>query len=168
MEHWSTSTLPSPRPRSLPGCGLMVLPTSCGDGLYAVRLRDDTVLWHASELAGAATLDPYELHSTANVTATDEHVFYAYTRRLADAQVLVVGALKAETGRLLWQWRGSELPVPITGGASLVAVLGHLYVTAHEGMYAFAGNDGHLLWQHHPGYERRWAPVVIRTERAAG
>jgi hypothetical protein len=35
-------------------------------------------------------------------------------------------------------------------------------------MFAFDGDDGHLLWQHHPGYERRWAPVVIRTESAAG
>jgi len=57
----------------------------------------------------------------------------------------------------------------MAGGASLAAALGHLYLTAHEGMFAFDGDDGHLLWQLHPGYnERLWAPLVIRTESVAG
>jgi outer membrane protein assembly factor BamB len=138
-------------------------------GLHAVRLRDDNVLWHSATLVDAATQEPYGLHSMANVEATGEYVFYAYRHRLADAHMLVVGALEAATGRALWQWRGPELPLPMIGGASLTAALGQLYLISHEGMFAFNGNDGHLLWQHHPGYnERRWAPVVIRTESAAG
>ena len=64
--------------------------------------------------------------------------------------MLVLGALQAET--MFWQWRSSELPFPIEHSEKLVAALGNLYLIAHQEMFAFDGDDGHLLWQHHPGY----------------
>src|SRR5258706_5258206 len=138
-------------------------------GLHAVRLRDNKDLWHSAALVGAATQEPYGLPGMAQVNATGQHVYYAYRHGLAKAHVLVVGALEAETGRPLWQWRGPEVPFPMAGGASLAAALGHLYLSAHEGTFAFDGDDGHLLWQLHPGYNDRLSgPCVISADTAAG
>jgi len=85
-------------------------------GLHAVRLRDNKDLWHSAALVGAATQEPYGLPGMAQVKATGQHVFYAYRHRLAEAGVLVVGALEAETGRPLWQWRGPDPHSAVSAG----------------------------------------------------
>lgn len=133
--------------------------------ICAIRTDDGSELWRgervAEERGGEGTPTPGEV-----MGAIEGHrVYYAGIRRQAESWTLRVGALDADSGTALWRWDGPELPLPTRGGASVTAALGNVYVNSGDGVFAFRGEDGRLLWHTAAGFSHITGPHVVARKR---
>jgi outer membrane protein assembly factor BamB len=81
------------------------------------------------------------------VATGEQTVFYGYEVLIPPVHYPVVGALDASSGARLWDWRGPERPIPMSGAPSLQAAQGKVYVITAAGIFALNGADGRLVWQ---------------------
>jgi outer membrane protein assembly factor BamB len=134
--------------------------------LCAVRLHDGEELWRTDpfpDVSDEAIASPF---STVQVAATQQSLFYAYEHCQPGTRVMRVGALDARSGAALWRWRGPERPLPLHHGLNLTAALGNLYLSTGDGVFAFGGADGRLLWHLPPGFDPApIAPALASVER---
>ena len=121
-----------------------------GAHLRAVRVADGAELWRSASLRGVPDAERATVAPAVRVATGEQTVFYSHVVVTPPVHYVVVGALDASSGTNLWDWRGSERPLPVTGAPSLQAAQGKVYVITAAGIFALNGADGQLVW-HAPG-----------------
>jgi outer membrane protein assembly factor BamB len=118
-----------------------------GARLRAVRVADGAELWQSAPLRGVPDAEPETTATSVRLAVGEQTVFYGYQVVIPPVQYTVVGALDASSGAHLWDWRGPERPLPLTGALSLQAARGNVYINTAAGISVFTGADGRLVWQ---------------------
>jgi outer membrane protein assembly factor BamB len=122
--------------------------------LQSIRLDDGEVLWRSGRLEAMREDAAGRPVSVPQVAVAGRHLAYAYTAfdGTARTRTLHVGALDTLSGASLWKWHGPERPWPLQGSQHLVVAFGNVYLSTHDGAYAFGG-DGRALWTTPPGFD---------------
>jgi outer membrane protein assembly factor BamB len=118
--------------------------------LCAIRVADGAELWQSAPLQGIPDAEPETIAKSIRLAASEQILFYGYQVLIPPVQYMVVGALDASSGAHLWNWRGPERPLPLTGAPHLHAAQGNVYVITAAGIFVFTGADGRFVW-HTPG-----------------
>jgi hypothetical protein len=118
-----------------------------GARLRAMRVADGDELWQSAPLQGIPDAEPETIAMSMRLAAGEQILFYGYQVLIPPVQYTVIGALDASSGARLWDWRGSERPLPLTGAPRLHAAQGNVYVITAAGIFVFTGADGRLVWQ---------------------
>ena len=132
--------------------------------LVAVRLDDERELWRGERLADDSA-DGWTHTLSLAVDAATHRLYCAYMRFEAGSRSSRMSAMDADSGATLWRWSGPACPPPMRGGVAVTAALGNAYVSLCDGIYAFRGGDGHLLWHIPAGYDQITRPTLVTIER---
>ncbi|HLX41597.1 MAG TPA: PQQ-binding-like beta-propeller repeat protein [Ktedonobacteraceae bacterium] len=105
----------------------------------ALRMSDGTQLWCSSKYLDGGGI--FETPAIMNKT-----LYYDQGVDSMNGKVRVV-ALATINGNVHWQWLSTE--THLYSSSDLLNVVGYngiIYLTTHQGIFAFRSSDGHLLW----------------------
>jgi hypothetical protein len=130
--------------------------------LRAIRIEDEVELWRIA-LVERHQEDPPSLVLAVS-PSTDEPPVLAYAYRAPPLPIysLRIGALRPQSGATLWQRHGEPGPWYGHGPLHVTAALGNVYVSAVDGIRAFSGADGRVLWQLPAGFSR--GPLLVALD----
>lgn len=118
-----------------------------GARLRAVRMADGAELWQSAPLWNVPDAEREAFARSVRLVVGEHAVFYGYEMLTTPVHHTVVGALDKSSGAPLWDWRGPERSLPLSGAPSLHAAQGNIFAITSAGVFAFNGADGRLLWQ---------------------
>jgi len=130
--------------------------------VYALQASDGAIQWHTGDVGSPGE---HSVKYSRHLIVADELLYYVQT--LQPEMRIEVGALDARTGRQRWRWHGEPSLASAINAPSLVSAKTRVYLATRQGVLAFNGADGHLLWQTIPDHDLSFiVPAISSSEPA--